>query len=295
METDQVPRGALTLTCLKRLKREIIIDHVLIVASGLAFHAVLAVLPALAAIAAIWQLLAGPELLKRALESGDGLLPQGALDLAQEFTTSVAEGFGPGLNLLFACMLILWTSQRSASGLITALNIVFDRSERRPLLRRALVALGIACGGMIFLFLSLAALAIFPMLGPVVADNTSAWIVLFRWPLLAIGFWLAVGLLFSYAPHWAKPHWRPFSWGSITATVLWLCASWALSTYVSHAGAFGRFYGSISAVIVLLLWFYVSALAVLTGAELDALLQQRRRERARTNADRPSRASSHTA
>lgn len=87
---------------------------------------------------------------------------------------------------------------------------------------------------------------------------------------------MGVGLLFSFGPCRKNPKWHPFTWGAVAATLSWLLISFGLTVYVEHAGSFGRLYGSVSSVIVALLWFYLSALSVLAGAEIDATLEQRK-------------------
>lgn len=272
---DPDPKKSRTLSRLAfAIKREIFSDHILMVASGLAFHAMLAVLPALAAIAAVWQLVADPAVLDRALNASAGPLPPAALKLAREFITSVPDGFGLGLGLFLNLVFVLWTAQRSASGLISALNIVFEETEKRGRLRRILAGLGIAVGGVGFLLVSLAALALLPVLAPHFQDAGLDSLSYLRWPVLALTFFGGVGLLFSFGPCRQTPKWKPLSWGTMAATVLWLLISFGLNLYVTYAGSFGQLYGSISSVIVALLWFYLSALAVLTGAEVDVTLQQ---------------------
>jgi membrane protein len=263
------------------IKREIFSDHILMVASGLAFHAMLAVLPTLAAIAAVWQMVADPAVLDRALKAAEGLVPPAAADLASEFVTSVPEGFGLGLGLLLNIVFVLWTAQRSASGLISALNIVFDETEKRGRIRRILAGLGIAIGGVGFLLVSLAALAVLPVLAPRFESAGIESLSYLRWPLLGLAFFGGVGLLFSFGPSRRTAKWRPFTWGTFAATGLWLLISFGLNLYVTYAGSFGQLYGSISSVIVALLWFYLSALAVLTGAEIDVTLQQQKGDRPR--------------
>jgi membrane protein len=275
----------------RELKREVFSDHVLMVASGLAFHAMLAVLPTLAAIAAVWQLLGDPAVLEQALDTTRGFLPPETVDLAREFITSVPEGLGLGLGLGLNLIFILWTAQRAASGIIAALNIVFDETEKRSRLRRALAAFGIAVGGIAFILVALGALALMPLLNTLMPGSSLGALGYLRWPLLGSAFLIGVGTLFSFGPSRDMAAWRPLSWGSVVATVLWMLVSLGFSLYVGHAGSFGQLYGSVSSVIVALLWFYLTALAVLTGAEIDAMLRApgERRGRSRLKDDLRSR------
>jgi membrane protein len=257
----------------RKLRSEIFSDHVLMVASGLAFHAMLAVLPTLAAIAAIWQLVGDPAVLERALGTIQGFLPSDTVDLAREFITSVPKGLGLGLGLALNLCFILWTGQRAASGIISALNIVFDEKEKRSRTRRALAAFGIAVGGIAFILVAFGALALVPILNVLLPGTGLDQLAYLRWPLLGLAFLGGVGTLFSFGPSRKHAKWRPFTWGSLTAALLWMLVSLGFSFYVGSAGSFGQLYGSVSSVVVALLWFYLTALAVLTGAEIDAMLQ----------------------
>jgi membrane protein len=254
------------------VKREIFSDHVLMVASGLAFHAMLAVLPTLAGITVIWQMVGDPALLDRALNTTEGLFPTSALALAREFTTSVPDGLGLGVGLLLNLAFILWTAQRSASGLISALNIVFDERETRSRVHRTLAALGIALGGMTFMLVALGALAVIPLVSSQFPGIGIGSVAYLRWPLLGLAFFGGVGLLFSFGPSRKTARWKPLTWGTLTATLLWMLISIGFNVYLGLAGSFGTLYGSISSVVIALLWFYLSALAVLIGAEVDATL-----------------------
>lgn len=257
----------------RRLKEEVFSDHLLMIASGMAFHGIFGVLPALAGVAVLWGLILGFDTLEGSIEASRAFLPGDAADLAREFVTSVPEGLGWGFGLALNLAIIVWSAQRAASGLITALNIVHDETEKRSRLHRAGVALAIACGGMVFLLLALALLALPPLLDP---DGDPAWVLgLVRWPALAVLFILGIGVVFIVGPSRARPNWRWVIRGAAASTALWVAASYGLSVYVAHAQSFGRFYGSLGAAVVLLLWFYVSALAILIGAEINALMEER--------------------
>ena len=117
---------------LRRLRQEILSDHLLMVASGMAFHGVIGALPALGAVALVWKLLLGPETLEASVETSRTILPDGAADLMKEFVTSVPQGLGLGIGLMVNLLVILWSAQRAASGLITALNIVYEEREAEP-------------------------------------------------------------------------------------------------------------------------------------------------------------------
>src|SRR6185437_7798646 len=110
------------------------------------------------------------------------------------------------------------------------------------------------------------------------ARSTGAWhhLILFaRWPALAVLFALALGLLFRFAPSPGRKRTACLNWGAVTGTLLWAGASFGMSLYVRYLGGFGRLYGSLGTVVVVMLWFYFTALAVLVGAEVNAMREQR--------------------
>lgn len=262
---------------LRALRREVFSDHLLMIAAGLALHGLLGALPALALAAALWGMVGDLSALQRTVAQVGGFLPDEAVGLIGEFVTDVPEGFGGGVALGVSLVVALWAAQRGAGGLITALNIVHDTVERRGRLRRMGVALLVALGGMTLLLLTLALLAVPPLLRAAWPDLPLLRLVsLGRWPALVLLFALGLGLLFRFAPSRERPERRWLSWGAVTGTLLWIAASYGLSLYVSHVASFGRLYGSLGAVVVVLLWFYLTAVSVLTGAEINALLSQRR-------------------
>src|ERR1700719_2128888 len=97
---------------------------------------------------------------------------------------------------------------------------------------------------------------------------------LVRWPMLAEIVTLALAIVHRYAPDRAKPKWQWISWGSAVATALWILGSLAFTTYVSKVGSYDKTYGSLGAVIILLLWFYLTAYVILAGAELNAEIKR---------------------
>jgi membrane protein len=257
------------------LKTEVFSDHLLMAAAGLAFHAIVAVLPALAAVAAIFQLLGDSAILERGLNAARGFLPSAAVELAREFITSVPNDLGIGIGLIVNLGIILWTAQRAADGLISALNMAFDVKEERDRLQRALAALAVAIGGFGFMLFSLAALTAGLVVDTWLTDTPLRHLAYLRWPVLGLALLLGLGILYSFGPNRRLERWQPITWGSAIATILWMLVSFGFSLYVKHAGSFGQLYGSLSSVVVVLLWFYFSAFTVLFGAEVDAFHNSR--------------------
>ncbi|WP_160936109.1 YihY/virulence factor BrkB family protein [Teichococcus coralli] len=252
---------------------EVLSDHTQTVAAALAFHAMFGVLPALAGAAALLSKVAGPAVLRGPVQAGAERLlgDRAAVSVLVEFVTTVPEGFGLGLGLALNLVVALWAAQRAASGLLTALNIVYDQTERRSWLQREGIAVVIALVVFLLLTVALLLLALPPLLSGHVESSLLGIVSLARWPALVLLFALAAGALYTYAPSRARPQRDWASWGTVAATLLWVVASIGLSVYVSHAQSFGVFYGSLGGAVVLMLWFYLTALALLAGAEVNGL------------------------
>ncbi len=256
---------------LRALREEVLSDHVQMVAAGLTFYAVFGLLPGLAAAAALWAQFGDIGVLQQSVENGSHLIPQGTRSVLEQFVTSVPEGFGVGLGLLLNLGLVVLTCYRAASGLLTALNIVYDITERRGRLRRAVVCLVVGVSGIALLFVALALFALPPALVQrhLQLGRALLWL---RWPVLALVFTGGLGVLFRFAVSREPGQWWSAAVGAVVATVVWIAASYGVTVYAGFAGSFGQLYGSLGAVVVALLWFYASALAVLAGAEVDAVL-----------------------
>ena len=264
--------GRRLFALLRAVIGEMMSDRVMMVAGGLAFYGVFGLLPALAVIAAMVGRFVDTEAIKAQLGTLSEVLPPGVTDLLGEFLTSVPAGFGWDIGLWLNIAIVLWTAQRSASGLMTALNIVFDENEKRGRMRRFALSVAVAAGGLLFLFLALFLVAILP-LSATALDPELAYIVMRgRWPLLTLLFMTTLGLLYCWAPSRGRVRLRWISWGAAVATVLWLGASALFSAYVFHAGDLGRYYGSLTAAVVLMTWMFISALIILIGAEINAQL-----------------------
>jgi membrane protein len=258
------------LSVLRAALAEIFSDHLRLTAAGLAFYGLLGLVPMLAAAAALYGLVGDPADLARLVDQARGLLPDDAASVLATYLRDTPGKFGLGFGFAVSLLFVLWTAQWAASGLITALNIVFDEPERRSFLKRQIVALGIALGGVFLIVCALALIALLPFALAAAAHPDAYSLLLFaRWPFLALILLIAIDVLFCAAP--SRPHfrWRWVSWGAVSATAMFLAASAGFSAYVAHVGSFGRVYGSMGAVVVLLVWFYLTGIAVLLGAEID--------------------------
>ncbi len=190
--------------------------------------------------------------------------------LLEHLTDRAAQPLGWGIGLT------LWASSSGMTATIRGLNVAYGADEERVWWKRRLVALGLTLVLMVLLAAAMLLLAYGrPIVEMIVArwGLGANWVMVGRilqWPML-IGFLLlAFELTYRIAPHRPAARWRRVRAGTWIATVLWLGGSLAIKYYAANLAHYNVAYGSIGAVVVLLLWFYWTGIAILLGAEIDA-------------------------
>ena len=279
---------------LLRVGRLLIADHVGLVAAGVAFCAMFAAIPGAAVPVALYGLIADPVALHGPIERLHGLLPNEVsrflADQMQEI--AAASKFRLGAGLGGAILAALWGAWSGASALIAALNMAYREHESRSFARRQLVALVVATATGLFGLLAFALVAVLPVALSVLPRDTAPWtmISLARWPALTVLTIVALGMLYRFAPCRRAAQWRWVSPGAAGATALWLAGSMGFSYYVANLGSYNGTFGVLGTVMLMLTWFYLSAFAVLFGAELNAELE---RQTARDTTEGPARPAGH--
>ena len=276
---------------LKRVKTAIGADNLSLVAAGSAFYALLALFPALGAVVALYGLFNDPAAVTAQVEQLGDVIPQEARNIVETQLQRVASAGGTALSVGAAVsfLIALWSSSKGVKSLMTALNIVYGEKETRGFIKLNAVALALTLVMLVFVVLALVAVAVVPavigMLGlQGVGEALARWL---RWPLLggvAVGI---LAVLYRYAPDRARPEWRWVVWGAVVATVLWLIGSALFSLYVSNFGSYNETFGSVAAIVVLMMWFYLSALFVLIGGELNAEMERQTRRDTTQGAEEP--------
>lgn len=273
-----------------RSKEELKKDNLSIVAAGVAFYIFLGLIPAFGALISIWGLVADPATIQQQIDSMGGFLPQDVIKLLDEQMSRIAsESTGATLGAILGILLALWSGAKAMKAVMMALNITYEEDETRGFLRLNLSALALTLAGIAGFMLAIGFIVGLPLvLGKVGLDSTATAIVtIVRWPLLAIFAMLGLGILYRYAPDRDPARWRWVSWGAFLATVVWLAVSAGFSFYVSNFGNYNKTYGSLGAVVVVLLWFLISAYVVLLGAELNAEMEHQTERDTTKGPDQP--------
>ena len=260
-----------------RVYAEIGQDRVLAVAAGVVFFGLLAVFPALTAMVSSYGLFADVNTIGEHLRVLGGMLPQASFELVQEQITRIASQGGGGLTLgfLFGLALALWSANAGMKAIFDALNVIYDEEEKRGFIKLNLISLLFTLGAIVSMLIAMAAVVVFPLIMTFLGlgDLNPLLLSLLRWPILFALIIFGLALLYRYGPSREKPEWRWVSVGSVFAAVAWIIGSLAFSYYLANFADYNATYGSLGAVIGLMMWMWLSAIVILVGAEINAELE----------------------
>jgi membrane protein len=261
-----------------RVKREIKQDDVPLLAAGVAFFALLALVPALVALVSLYGLVADPADIQRNVEDVLAAAPEEVRDLVQSQLSSIVDSSPQGLRLgaLAGLVVALWSASSGMKHLVAAVNRAYDEDDTRGFIRLRGLALILTIGAVLGLLVALYALVVAPNS---LSDEGSSGVLrttllVVRWPLLAIAAMVGLAVIYRFAPDRAEPRWNWVSIGAVFATLVWLAASVGFSIYSANFGRYNETYGALGAVVVMMLWLYISAYAAVAGAELNAELER---------------------
>jgi len=248
--------------------------RILALAAGMTFYSLLAVFPALAALVAIYGLFFDPQTIMAHVDALSGFAPSGAIEVARDQMARIASRETQTLGWTFGVSLVLslWSANSAMKSLFDTLNVINGETEKRGFFQLNAESLAFTLAGIAFALLAAASVVVLPVVFQTLGLSDEAAIVLRfgRWPALLIVLTLALAVIYRYGPSREKPRWRWVSWGGAFAALLWLVASLLFSWYAANFGKFNETYGSLGAVIGFMTWLWISAVAVLLGAEVDA-------------------------
>ena len=261
----------------KRTGVEVVADNCFGLAAQLSFYFFLALFPALLFVVAIVSFIPVEGLIDAITGSLSRVAPYEVLSLIKDQIASIANDKAGGL-LTLGMLGTIWSSSSGVSAIIDTLNQAYDIKESRPWWKVKLVALGLTVSLAVFIVSSFALV----LVGPTAAAKIAEWVHLgpaftltwsiLQWPVVFGLVALGIALIYYFAPD-AEQEWIWITPGSVVATVLWVLISLGFKFYVANFGSYNATYGAIGGVIVTMLWFYVSSLAVLLGAELNAEIE----------------------
>jgi len=242
--------------------------------AGVAFFSFLSIFPAIACLVLVYGLAASADDLARQLAQLAPFMPESAFSLIQQqlllLLAQPQSGLGLGLAISFAFM--LWSGSRGINALLLALNKSHHNASERTLIAHIAISLLLTLGGLAFLILALFMIAAIPVLLSIlpfstVIENITHWL---RWPVVMSAVLASIMALYLIALNRAR---SGLAWvlpGAVLATVLWGILSTLLSLYVENFASYNAAFGSLSLTVVMMLWLYYSAAAIIIGARFNA-------------------------
>lgn len=276
---------------IRRTYLEIISDRISLVAAGCAFYATLALFPAITMLISVYGLVFDPTTVEPQLQVVRELLPPAAFSLIAErvHTLVSQEKASLGFSLLISTVIALWSSATGTKSMLSALNMAYEERESRSFLRFQATGLIMTVCGILGAVLALIILVFLPVAIEFVGlDAYSKAVVRAASGVMLIVFVMtSLSLLYHFGPSRRSAKWHWVTPGSFIATVLWLVASILFSLYVGHIASYDASYGPAGAIAGVMMWFWVSAYAVLLGAELNAELELQTSEDTTTGPPKP--------
>ena len=278
----------------RRVISEARADHITTTAQALAYSVFLAIPAVFLVVLGVFSLVATPTDVESVIDRMRGVIPPEAASLLSESLNRSANSPGSGLLMaVVGLVLAMWTITSAATTLMQGITMAFDREDKRGFVRKRLLAL------VIVLCLVGAATLVggFLVFGPYIerwlGDATAqpglvSWLWwTAQWPVLILALLTAFAVLLYLGPDVEQPSWKWVTPGAIVALVIWVAASGAFSLYASRFGTYQRTWGTLSAVVVLLIWLWLTNLALLVGAEVNAEIEQLAIERSHAEGSSP--------
>jgi membrane protein len=276
-------------------------DNMTMIASALTYSTFFAIPSVLLLVVGVFSLAAGPDTITTLIDHLGHVMPQQATQLLDSSLRRLSRNPSQGIAMTaVGAVLALWSTTSAVTSYMTAVNLAYDRKDQRKFVRKRLIAIAmVACIGCAFVLVAVLLLFGPPIQGwvgrSVGMQSAVSWLWWsVQWPILVVGLLAAFATLLWLGPDVEVRSWRFLTPGGLVAVLLWLAVSGLFAYYTSRFGSYNKTWGSLSAVIVMLIWLWLTSLALLFGAELNAeverSLELRQGQPAGTELQAPSRA-----
>jgi membrane protein len=276
---------------IRRGLKEFTADQMPLMAAGVAFYSFLALVPTLIAATLVYGLVTSPEDAKQQVQDLSKVLPQDAATLVggQMTDLATAKSTGLGIGLIISLALALWSASGATGNLITAVNVAYDEKDHRNFIKKRGLALFLTAGGILVFVVTAGLVAVFPAVANAIGIGGFARAGLegLRWVVLLVVLMAALAVLYRLAPDRDDPKLKWTSIGAVVAVVVWAVASIVFSLYVNNFGSYGKTYGALAGIVILLTWLWLSIVAVLLGAEINAEVEKQTVKDTTTGPDKP--------
>ena len=252
-------------------------DNGSVAAAGVGFFSFLALVPAMVAAISIYGLWLNPADLENQIADLTESMPSDAASLVTRQLEGIATTKGLGPIAIVTVALALWSASGALKNLMTTLNTAYGRVERRKFFKLRGTALLLTIGAILAMVAATALIATLPSLLDTLDLSTSVRTVvrLARWVLLGFGMLVGLSVIYRFGPDRTGEDFEYITAGAVTAMLTWILVAFGFSYYADHYGTYGETFGAMAGLVMLLMWLYLTNLAVIFGAEVNAALAGR--------------------
>ncbi len=276
---------------LLRVKNDISEDRLSMISASMSYYALLAFVPAITSLVLLYAWFSDPSKISNHISQISQFIPSEAEEIlrGQLTTLSSTTSSTLGLSAIGTLLFSLWSASKGSGSVIEAMNIIYEERECRKFLKRTSLAIALTFLGTILSLFAMVVVVALPAITGIfnfgavfeTLSIAAGWVIL----LLIFSFYLSC--IYRFGPCRHKAKWKWVSVGSIIASVLWAATSVLFSWYASSFGDYNKTYGSLGAVIVLMMWFYFSSFIILLGGEINSELEHQTKKDTTTGQPKP--------
>ncbi|MGV1905951.1 YihY/virulence factor BrkB family protein [Agrobacterium cavarae] len=274
-----------------RVVKAIMADRVTLIAAGVTYFMLLSLFPALGALVALYGFVADPTAIMAHIGFLAGVFPPGSFDLIMNQLTSLTQQATSTRSLAFfgGLLVAIWSANSGMKALFDAMNVAYQEDEKRSLVRLNLLSLGFTFCALVVAIILIAAIGVLPaVLKYLWLDDWQEFLArLARWPFIILVFGCGISMIYRYGPSREEAKIKWLSWGVVFSTVLWLVASVLFSFYLENFANYNATYGTLGALIGLMVWVWISVVILIVGAEINAELEHQTRKDSTTGSPKP--------
>ncbi|WP_320189019.1 YihY/virulence factor BrkB family protein [Agrobacterium rosae] len=252
-------------------------DRVTLVAAGATYYLLLALFPALAALVSLYGVFSDPVTIAKHIAFLSTALPPGAFDIIVTQLDALSQQKDSTLSfgVITGFVVALWSANNGIKALFEAMNIAYGEIEKRGIIWLNLNSLGFTLGALLIAIALITAVGVVPaILGYLWLDKWTEFLAkIARWPFLLIVVGCGITMMYRYGPSREPAKLRWITWGATFSTSLWLTASVLFSLYLENFADYNATYGTLGALIGLMVWTWISVIILILGAEINAELE----------------------
>lgn len=261
------------------LRKRVREHHLTLVSAGVAFYAFLAFIPALIIVVAVYGRVAEPRDIKDQVQNFAGALPHAVERFISSQITAVSDAGATGvsLTLVIALLLALWSASGGMAALLTGLSVALDHEEPEGFAAKRIRAIALTIGAAVVLCVVVFLVAALPGLISDIGVGSGGRVVVnvLRWPVLFVVMVASLGAIYRFAGDRPRKTWVGVATpGALVGAVAWVVVSAGFALYAANFATYSKTYGTLASIVIVLLWLYLTALAVLIGAEVDGESQR---------------------